>query len=229
MHIQEFIQHILLRSYLKYSPSFTWMFLFLFWEGVLLMERNLLTEKIFSSVIWHIYTVFHLSKRTVIVQVRKSVNTGCAPESAKCNSCWTSANNLNCIKSDFFVEDANSAFMLQHCCWSSLSSSVWPAATMLLWEPMTGSTPCFCATAPGSPVPLERKYSQTYWQTCCSCWWSTAGLPLHRYRYLARNALENHDNNFDLMLRDIKPELTLCLMARWVYFIVALKTYLYHP
>lgn len=55
MHIQEFIQHILLRSYLKYSPSFTWMFLFLFWEGVLLMERNLLTEKIFSSVIWHIY------------------------------------------------------------------------------------------------------------------------------------------------------------------------------
>lgn len=49
MHIQEFSQHILLRSYLKYYPSFTWMFLFR--ETVLLMDRKSFTEKIFSTVI----------------------------------------------------------------------------------------------------------------------------------------------------------------------------------
>lgn len=96
-----------------------------------------------------------------------------------------------------FVEDTNSDFMLQHCYWSScyLSCSVWPVAMMALWEQLPGSTPCCCATAPGSPVPLERYYFQTYWQTCCSCWWSMAGLPLHRYRCLVRNALENDNNN----------------------------------
>lgn len=91
-----------------------------------------------------------------------------------------------------FAEGTSCDFMLQHCCWSRccLSCSVWPAAMMALWEQLPGSTPCSCATAPGNPRPLERNYSQTYWQTCCSCWRSMTGLPLHRCRYLGRNTLK---------------------------------------
>lgn len=77
-------------------------------------------------------------------------------------------------------------------CLCSLTGSVWPAATTALWERWPGSALCSCATAPDSPVPRERFYFQTCWRTCCSCWWSTAGLPLRRRRCPVCNALQNN-------------------------------------
>ena len=103
-------------------------------------------------------------------------------------------------------------FMFQDYCWSScccFGLPLWLAAMIAVWEQLFGLIPCSCATAPCSPLPLERYYCQIYWQTCCSDWWATAGLSSHRYRYLVRNALEKRWQQYCFYLWHIRPESVL--------------------
>lgn len=95
----------------------------------------------------------------------------------------------------------------QFCCLA------WQVATMTEWEPWLAAGPFPCATAPGSPKHLGRSCSQTCWQTCCFCWWSTANPPDRRCRCPWHNDLrkdEQQQKGHQDEIRSVSKSINCC-------------------